>query len=331
VNTYSGAVLGYYRSTDKTLYLVVEQDAAVGPETKIVIAHEFAHALQDQHFDLETLGNKVKHHDDRSQALRALFEGDASLVELLYERDHIQGEEAAALRRARSQEPTALLSAPFILQEELQFPYLDGFFFVIELWQHGGFASIDAAYADPPTSTEQILHPDRYIRRDAPIEIGLPDLLSIFGPEWRQTYANVMGELELRILIEQFTDSSLAGRAADGWGGDAFAVLEGPGEHVAFVMDSAWDTEADAREFQEAFAFSLERRFGTARVTLADEPGQTLWSTPVGIIGVARSAARLALVYTPERGHTEAVLAALAPSSPSPRLPVPTPEPASTP
>jgi hypothetical protein len=157
------------------------------------------------------------------------------------------------------------------------------------------------------------------------VELGLPDLLPIFGPDWRQTYSNVMGELELRILVEQFTDSSLAGRAADGWGGDAFAVLEGPGEHVAFVMDSAWDTQEDAREFVEAFARSLERRFGTTRVTLVEEPGRTLWSTPVGIIGVARDAARLAVVYAPERAYAEG--AALSPSATAPRLPVATPKP----
>jgi hypothetical protein len=136
-----------------------------------------------------------------------------------------------------------------------------------------------------------------------------------------------MGELELRILVEQFTDSSVAGRAADGWGGDGFAILEGPDDRVAFVMDSAWDTERDAQEFQEAFALSLDRRFGTGRVTLADEPGRTLWGTPVGVIGVSRAGARLAVVYAPERSQTEAALAALSPTAAGPRLPVATPNP----
>jgi hypothetical protein len=327
VNTLSGAVIGQYRPADKTMYLVAEQDAAIGPETKIVVAHEFTHALQDQHFGLEELTNRVRSHDDRAQALRALFEGDASMVELLYERDKIVGEEAVALRRARSEAPPAMLTAPFILQEELKFPYIDGFFFIVELWQTGGFGMIDAAYADPPVSTEQILHPNKYVNREPPVELGLPDLLTIFGPEWRQTYANVMGELELRILIEQFTDSSLAGRAANGWGGDAFAVLEGPGEHVAWVMDSAWDTEEDAREFSDALAFSLERRFGTSRVILLNEPDKLLWSTPVGVIGVAGSAARLAVAYAPERAQAEGVLTALSPAGTAPRLPVATPKP----
>jgi hypothetical protein len=330
VNTLSGAVIGQYRPADKTMYLVADDEAPVGPETKIVVAHEFTHALQDQHFDLEALTNTVKDHDDRAQALRALFEGDASIVELLYERDKIEGDEAAALRRSRSQESQVMSSAPFILQEELTFPYIEGLFFIIELWQHGGFAAIDAAYADPPVSTEQILHPDRYLRREAPVELGLPDLVSVFGPDWRQTYSNVMGELELRILVEQFTDPSVAEHAADGWGGDGFAILEGPGDHVAFVMDSAWDTEGDAQQFQEAFALSLERRFGSGRVTLSEEPGRTLWSTSVGVIGVSRSGARLAVVYAPERSQTEAALAALSPTATGPRLPVATPKPAPT-
>jgi len=325
VNTLSGAVIGQYRPMDKTMYLVAEPDAPIGPDTKIVIAHEFTHALQDQYFGLEALSKKVKDHDDRAQALRALFEGDASITELLYERDKITGEEAIALGQLRAQSTDTLITAPFILQEELKFPYVEGFFFVVELWQRGGFAMIDAAYANPPVSTEQILHPEKYLDGEAPVELGLPDLLPIYGPEWRQTYANVMGELELRILIEQFTDSSLAGRAAEGWGGDAFAVLEGPGEHVAWIMDSVWDTDDDALEFAESFTFSLGRRFGTARVPIVQEPAKSIWSTPVGTIGMTHSGSRVALVYAPDRTLAEGTLTALSPESTSPRLPVATP------
>ncbi|MFN0070304.1 MAG: hypothetical protein ACKVVP_02295 [Chloroflexota bacterium] len=328
VDTLSGAVIGQYRATEKTMYLVAEADASVGPETKTVIAHEYTHALQDQHFGIENLTSKVKDHDDRSLAIRALVEGDASITELLYEREKLSSQEAAELRRQRTQAPNSLLSVPFILQEELKFPYVEGLYFIVDLWQRGGFEEVNAAYLNPPVSTEQVLHPDKYFSKDEPIELGLPDLLPVFGADWRQTYANVMGELELRILIEQFTDSSTAARAAAGWGGDAFTVLEGPGSHVAWIMDSAWDTEMDAREFAETFGFSLERRFGTARVSLVEEPGRTLWSTPVGIVGVTRSAARVAVVYAPERAQSEAVLQALAPDSSVPRLPVATPKPA---
>ena len=327
VSTLSGAVIGQYRPADKTMYLVADESATVGPDTKIVVAHEFTHALQDQHFGLEALTSKTKDHDDRAQALRALFEGDASIVELLYERERISGDEAAELRRQRSQAPETMLSAPFILQEELKFPYVEGLFFNIDLWQRGGFPAIDAAYRDPPASTEQILHPEKYESREAPVELGMPDLLPIFGPEWHQTYANVMGELELRILIEQFTDSSMAARAAAGWGGDAFVVLEGPGEHVAWVMDSTWDSDEEAREFSDSFGFALQRRFGTSRVTLQEEGGKALWSTPVGVVGAARSGSHVAIVYAPDRAQSEAVLAVLSPQSTAPRLPVATPKP----
>jgi hypothetical protein len=329
VNTLTGAVLGQYRPKDKTMYLVADASAKVGPDTKIVVAHEYTHALQDQHFGLEALTDKVKDHDDRSQAIRALFEGDASVVELLFERDKITAAEEDELRRQRSQDPLAFVGVPFILQEELKFPYVEGLFFIVDLWQRGGFAAVDAAYQNPPISTEQIMHPDKYESGDAPIELGLPDLQPIFGPGWQQTYANVMGELELRILIEQFTDSSMSARAADGWGGDAFAVLEGPEDRVAWIMDSAWDTDKDAREFSDAFALSLERRFGSSRVALLDEPGKHVWSTPVGVVGLASTASRVAVAYAPEQKQTEDVLTILSPQSTVPRLPVATPKPAS--
>lgn len=327
VDLLSGAVVGQYRFKEKRMYLIAAAEAPIGAEAKITVAHEYIHALQDQNFDIGAMVERVKDQDDWSLALRALIEGDATISELIYAREHLAPDEIQTLFEHSGSGGPSMDSVPFILREELRFPYNDGFFFVIELWQEGGYDRVNAAYHDPPTSTEQVMHPQKFFAGEPPIEVGLPDLLPPFGPGWRQAYANVMGELELRILIENFTDSAMGTRAAEGWGGDAYAILEGPDGRMAWLMDSVWDAESEAREFYDAFSFSLLRRFGPRLAVRKDEAGRTIWESPAAFVGAARWGPQLAIVYAPELSQVEEALDLLAPQSTAPRLPVPSPTP----
>lgn len=324
VELLSGSVVGQYRFKEKRMYLIAPGGQPFGADGKVTLAHEYTHALQDQHFDLEGMNKAVKDHDDQSLALRALIEGDATLSEWLFIRDNLSFEELGEFLTPKGEGAmSAFQKAPFVLQEELRFPYVEGFTFVIQLWQVGGFPRIDEAFRQPPTSTEQIIHPDKFLDGEAPIGVSLPDLVAALGSGWKQSYANVMGELELRILIENFTDASMAARAAAGWGGDAYALLEHVDGRTAWVMDSVWDTESDAGEFFNAFGFGVLRRFGTRANRVVDEPSRTIWQTPGGAVGVTKWADRVGVVYAPDPDFVEMGLAALAPDAALPRVPVP--------
>jgi hypothetical protein len=71
-------VLGYYQSGSKTFRLL---DHVPEVEVRSVMAHELTHALEDQHYDLETL-QKSAANEDQSVAIRAVVEGSAMVTTL---------------------------------------------------------------------------------------------------------------------------------------------------------------------------------------------------------------------------------------------------------
>jgi hypothetical protein len=67
-----------------------------------------------------------------------------------------------------------------------------------------------------PISTEQILHPARYVAGDR------PDALAFESPgRYTVRYEDGLGEFEIRLLLQQHLgDDSAAARFAAGWDGD---------------------------------------------------------------------------------------------------------------
>src|SRR6185295_4896142 len=202
--------------------------------------------LQDQYYDLGKLAPKHPDNDDRSLAMQALIEGDAVLIQRLWAQENLSADELGQLGQSGSTD-SKLFSAPLFIREQLLFPYGDGFNFVRRAYQTGGgSAGVDDVFRNPPDSTEQILHPEKYRTREKPIEVTLPDLAATMGAGWRKINSNVMGELDFRLVLEQLTDTGRATRGSTGWGGDRWMLLEKDGRQ-ALVIKAVWDTENDAR------------------------------------------------------------------------------------
>jgi hypothetical protein len=232
-----------------------------------VLVHELTHAIQDQHFDLE----KLTSDDpllDASLAESALAEGDATLTMF----DYIAGVEVEQspelARRAiallhgpqhagQSGVPgeKELEEAPAWFRETLLFSYTDGFAFCLKVRQQGGQKLLDYAFStDPPRSTEQVIHPEKwYGKRDDPVAIEFPDLSPALGG-WKKAAEGEMGEEGIRVLLHQnLKDEHAATAAAEGWGGDRFTVWEQNGRRLV-AWATEWDTRADATEFLAAAA-----------------------------------------------------------------------------
>ena len=276
----SGQVAGYYSPTEKQLF-VVSRSGAIGPTQRSTYAHEFTHELQDQHFDLKSLGLQTSDQGDRSLARLAMVEGDAVSVQYSWMQQHFGPDDLAQLLRD-AQDPAALAAlnnAPPYLRDTALFPYSAGLAFVQGLLQTGGYPAVNAAFAKPPDSTEQIIHPDKYEAGEKPIPVvPPPDLASRMGTGWTATGQDTLGELLLRLwLSEAGIASNLASDAAAGWGGDRLVLLEGPaGDAVA--VESVWDTAADADAFAStaktamtarALAGTVVHVAGSTRVSLA--------------------------------------------------------------
>jgi hypothetical protein len=310
---------GYYDLRSDEMIVVLDDDFGV---EEYFYAHEVVHALQDAYLDPDDqLEDTSEMSSDRALAALALFEGDATYTSNLYLAEH----PALAMKilQELQQDFPELEQAPAPLSVMLVFPYSAGNTFVARLYAEGGWGAVDAAYGDLPVSTEQILHPRRYLDRDEPSVVTLPEPATALGGGWRIVDEDTLGELQTGLLLadlepgEGFNGNTgrvdlpeAATNAAAGWDGDRFALWEdGDSEREVLVWRSVWDSAEDARAFARALA-----RFGATRwggIFNGESPDDVALATP-------RIAARILLlgqevlyVQAPDISLADATLGAL--------------------
>ncbi len=255
-------VAGFYDPETEGMY-VRTTGGGIGPVEQIFFAHEYQHALQDQHFDLEAMQDVPSDQGDRILAMQALVEGDAYVLMTHWLFAHLGPEGIAALLEAANdpEARAALASIPEIVQAQILFPATEGTAFVLALQLAGGWEAVDAAFADPPISSEQILHPEKYAAREAPIDVRVPfDPATRMGAGWTEVMRDTLGEHQLRIWLDApGTQAASPAIAAAGWGGDRVILLESPTATGAALI-TGWDSEADAIEFADAARAALDAR-----------------------------------------------------------------------
>ena len=247
-------VLGAY-DPEKEEFVVLQKSDAFGVSQEFTYAHEYIHRLQDAAFGLDEITERLEGNGDRSLAFSALVEGDATTAQQLYALQYFDFEALAQLLEDSSDVLEDSRGAPYILQKSLEFPYIEGATFVERLRASRGVEGIDAAFANPPDSTEQVIHPEKYVNREVPDEVVLPEnLFAASGPlgaGWEVIEEDVLGEFFLRTWLEAIgARATDAAEAAAGWGGDStvLAVNEA-GEHV-FAAKVVWDDPGlDAQQF----------------------------------------------------------------------------------
>ena len=255
-------VAGFYDSETNQMYLIGSE---FGPLEEFAYSHEVVHALQDQHLGLDEISDTFTDlTDDEALAITSLYEGDAMAASLAY----VLENPMLVVRLAGSeligqQDLPVLDSTPPVLVVSFLFPYLAGQPFVEAIRADGGWEAVDAAYDDPPVSTEQILHPEKYLDRDDPTPVTLPDLAPTLGEGWDIVDEDVVGELQTAVLLANLQpgeaismtsglnlpDEALA--AAAGWDGDRYALWADDDEEV-LVWSSVWDSEQEATDFSHA-------------------------------------------------------------------------------
>ena len=297
-------VMGYYDVEQDAIYMVSNADVTALPD-QVLYAHEFAHALQDQSFDLAELGlgmtDQFYDYDDRLLALAALVEGDAEQVQTMYMEEVLTREEVVVVQQAYGRSSDARLNAaPRVLREAFLFPYTYGQDFVAALYDEGGWDVINGAFFAPPASSEQILHPERYLAGEQPVAVSLPPLADTLGEGWRAAYEGSVGEFILRIYLESRLEPEQAALAAEGWGGDRLAVYQNEGAGTSLMLFSlTWDTPEDAAEFRAAYLTWAEGRFEGPGDT---ETGRlTCWEDS-DVLCVTWEGQMVSIVRGPDRG-----------------------------
>lgn len=244
---YAAELAGFY--DPKAQHMVLATDLGRDAET-VTLYHELVHALQDQHFDLGRSFTFRPEESDVQGALHSLAEGDATsaMTEVFAASRGVPATDipSSALRLQAVVLQAAPDSAqiPGIIARSMIAPYADGLDFVRYLREHqGGFAGVNQAFAAPPISTEQILHPQKYLAHE-PVE-ALPAPQSPPGFSGG-VFRDVMGEQGLRLLFEEWAPASDAALAASDWGGDRVAVFS-QGDTRVVRWHLVFDTEFAAR------------------------------------------------------------------------------------
>ncbi|MCC7536108.1 MAG: hypothetical protein IT379_07840 [Deltaproteobacteria bacterium] len=226
----------------------------------MVLVHEIVHALQDQHHRLQPMIDRLRENDAQN-AFKAVIEGDATLamvrfVGLTAGIDPLELPGGAERIRDNVMSSgvgssPALARAPRIVREVLVSQYGDGLVFTHAVERARGREAIDTLFVTPPPSSEQVLHPERWLASDAPSTVALPDVTP--PPGTSLVHEDTIGELELRIWLTLANDDPSAARAAEGWDGDRVRVWASPdGTRDAFLWVTTWDTDADATEMETA-------------------------------------------------------------------------------
>ncbi|MGH2727455.1 MAG: hypothetical protein ACRDKS_10850, partial [Actinomycetota bacterium] len=305
-------IAGFYDT--KTKKLVIGGNAnSPSPLDRVLLAHEYTHALTDQHFDLthfDELAEKRK--DDEALAYLALIEGDATVLMRTYALQLLTPSEQQQFLNDSSAAPSdALDRAPNVIRESLLFPYQLGVDFVQAILEKGGIDALNAAYKDPPTSTEQIIHTSKYTgRRDDPTAVTVPNLARELGAGWKGFESGGFGEFDMRVLVDEFLSRGDATSASEGWDGGRFAAAESSGGVLVAAL-TAWDSESEAREATDLLGRWLPNRFGNKGqdMKLTGVSGRG-WESPNGAGAVIRDGERVLLIIGPDRAGVEDARAA---------------------
>ena len=277
IDLLSSQVAGLYDPIKKKLYVVSKQ-GGIGAVEKVYYSHEYDHVLQDQNFDLQKMQDGLDDKTDEALARQSLVEGDAYLTMSYWLQQNLTPEEIGEVIQA-SNDPTAqqaLNRIPAIVQAQITFSAIQGTQFVTSMQLGGGWEAVNSGFADPPTSTEQILHPEKYTAHEAPVAVELPaDLAKRMGSGWSTVMSDTMGEHQTAIWLGSGTVAA-ATDASAGWGGDRITYLSGPNGGWAIAWHTVWDTKEDAAEFDVTAKTAVEKAGGPGQV-LPGAGGTTRW------------------------------------------------------
>jgi hypothetical protein len=261
-------VAGFYDTETKEL---VVRGGRLTPFVRQVLVHELTHALDDQHFDLDPdLAD-----DEAALAFDALVEGDAVAVENRY----VESLSPAERREAAAEEDATFGSngsgsdnTPEVFLDLGDFPYVDGPAMVTALVTAGGQARVDAAFAAPPSTSAEVMHPGRYLAGRG--RATVPPVAA----DGRVVDEGVIGELLLQLVLAESGTDDQAARGAEGWAGDRYEAWQ-TGRRTCVRATVVMDSDAEAAELLAGL-----RAWG------ADHAGATIASTAAAAVTFSRCA-----------------------------------------
>ncbi|HTP31858.1 MAG TPA: hypothetical protein VMJ75_06770 [Candidatus Acidoferrales bacterium] len=256
----------FYDYDKKKLFIT---DSTPSDTREPVLAHELAHALADQSYNLARFIRQGRKSDDGSTARLAVMEGQATWLMSEYL--------ARKVGQSLKDSPTLLAmmssvndagggqypiydSSPLYLRLTLVFPYTKGMLFQNALYQRDGQYGFAEVFLKPPVSTQQIIHPEKYLDGVKPSDPDLPEPKLPKG--YKSLVGGTLGELEHGVMLEQFSGKEKAEQIAPHWRGSNFNLLENKkAGRIVLLYAAEWDSEDAARDYFRAYRVQLEKKW----------------------------------------------------------------------
>jgi hypothetical protein len=256
----------FYDYNKKKLFMLEDSS---GSDEEVALVHELAHGLADQHFPLGKYISEGMRSDDAATARQAVMEGQASWLMTAYisKKEGGPGTVSDAVldlmthtMEVSPEQYPVFSKAPAYIREMLVFPYADGMLFQNAIFQKLGRESFSEVFRHPPLSTQQVIHPDRYLAHVAPRIPDPPEIPA--AREFRKLAEGTLGELDYRILLTQYAGKQTGERMASHLAGSSYELLEHKrGSWPALAYTSSWDSPESAGKFLELYLKVLRGKY----------------------------------------------------------------------
>lgn len=239
----------------------------------IALIHELGHALADQNFPIKKFLDKVQDDSEASLARQAVVEGQANwlMLEVSARRaGQTMADPATAERLLKSDMDSSdadypvFNNAPLYLKRTLTFPYAEGEKFQQAVFLHDGAEAFSQVFLHPPVSSAQILHPERYFQGIVMVNPDLPKPAKHTKP----FVTGTLGELETRILLEQYVGADVAEALGPKLKGSAYRIDESkPDKRLTLIYASAWSDDRAAAGYLDAYRKVLRDKWRRVEVS----------------------------------------------------------------
>jgi hypothetical protein len=265
----------FYDYNNKRLFILETQSSLA--EKRIALVHELAHALADQNVSLKKYIRQGSSSDDGETAREAVMEGQATWLMWAYTSKIGGGpgeppDMALKLLGSASQAAGAqfpvFANAPLYMRESLIFPYTSGLLFQNAIFKRDGKGSFDEVFKKAPASTQQILHPEKYVEGVTPADPKTPE--PPHAKRYRELAAGNVGEFDHSLLLRQYgEDAEQAAKVASHWRGGSYRLLEAKKDKNSHVLCYAveWDTPETARAYFGLYENVLRGKWKTMKVS----------------------------------------------------------------
>ncbi len=265
----------FYDYDEKKLFILEEPSSESETTT---LAHELAHALADQHFDLSKFMDEAPSNDDENLAHTAVVEGEASWLMIAY--DLKQAGQPPVLTpemlknvvdssESSMAEYPVLKTSPLYIQQSLLFPYTQGTIFFDAVYKKLGKPAFAAVFTNPPADSAQVIHPSRYFGHTT---ASKPDTPKLSGPAIKEITEGSVGEFDHRILLRQYLGQQKADALSPHLlGGEFKIVAVGKSKSPVLAYVSEWDSESQAASFFAAYQRILRAKWSHCEVSVSSE------------------------------------------------------------